>query len=344
MIVNRTRKYLRNWFRAGLMWAVVFALVLQATPLSVQAKNKDDRDDDRDFRHVFVIMMENTGFDTLIGNPNAPFTNFLASTSGFAKNYFGVTHPSQPNYIAATSGSTNGVPDDNDITINVPNIVDQLESHHKSWKGYMQSFSLCATPLDHACGNQLYERKHNPFVTYADVQSSAARLANIVDYSEFATDLANDTVPNYSWISPDQCHDMHGRAATPADPCDFSQIQPLIQSGDSFLAGAVGAIMSSRAWREGSLIFIVWDESDFTNSGPFGFGDTSGCCDSNPGGGHVVGLVISNSLPSPRTSNTPFNHISMLATIQDIFHLGCLGFTCDTKNVKPMFDLIHHDD
>ena len=293
---------------------------------------------------MFVIMMENTGFDTLIGNPNAPFTNFLATTSGFARSYFGVTHPSQPNYIAGTSGSTNGVPNDNDITIDVPNIVDQLESHGKSWKGYMQSFSLCATPLDHACGNQLYERKHNPFVSYLDVQSSAARLAKIVDFSQFATDLANDTVPNYSWISPDQCHDMHGRGATPADPCDFSQIPALIQTGDSFLAQTVGAIMASRAWREKSLIFIVWDESDFTGTGPFGFGDTSGCCDSNPGGGHVVGLVISNSLPSPRTSNTSYNHFSMLATIQDVFHLGCLAFTCDKENVPPMFDLIRHGD
>jgi len=75
-----------------------------------------------------------------------------------------VTHPSQPNYIAATSGSTNGVADDNDTTIDVTNIVDQLDAKHKTWKAYMQSYSLCVTPLDHACGNQLYERKHNPFI------------------------------------------------------------------------------------------------------------------------------------------------------------------------------------
>ncbi len=344
MFLNRTKKYFRRWFQVGSLWAVVFALVLQSTSVGVHATNNDDTNKDRDFRHVFVIMMENTGFTSLIGNPNAPFINFLATTSGSAVNYFGVTHPSQPNYIAATSGSTNGVPDDKDITVNVPNIVDQLESHEKTWKGYMQSFSLCVTPLDHACGNQLYERKHNPFVSYQDVQSNASRLANIVDFSQFASDLANDTVADYSWISPDQCHDMHGRAATPADPCDFSQIQPLIATGDSFLAQTVGAIMASHAWREKSLIFIVWDESDFTGTGPFGFGDTSGCCGSNPGGGHVVGLVISSSLPSPLTSSVPFNHISMLATIQDVFHLGCLSFTCDTANVKPMFDLIRRED
>src|SRR5437016_14180766 len=105
----------------------------------------------KNFQHVFVIMMENTGYDSLIGNPNQPWINNAAARYGHAKTYYGVTHPSQPNYIAATSGSTNGVPDDNDITISVPNIVDQLEANGKTWRAYMQSLSLCVTKLDHAC-------------------------------------------------------------------------------------------------------------------------------------------------------------------------------------------------
>jgi phosphatidylinositol-3-phosphatase len=285
---------------------------------------------------VFVIMMENTGYDTLIGNSNAPFINFVANTTGLATKYYGVAHPSQPNYIAATSGSLNGVLDDNDITIDVPNIVDQLEAHGKTWKAYMQSYSLCSTPLDHACGNQLYERKHNPFISYADVQNSPARVAKIVDFTQLATDLSNNTVPDYVWISPDQCNDMHGRGATPADPCDFSQVNALISAGDTFLLNTVNAIMTSKAWTGNSVIFIVWDESDFTGSGPFGFGDTSGCCDASPGGGHVLGLVISNALRFARSSGRAFNHYSMLATIQESWHLGCLGNTCDRRNVKPM--------
>ncbi len=91
-----------------------------------------------DFNHVFIIMMENTSYSSLIGNPNAPWINQAVAQDGFATNYFGVTHPSQPNYIAATSGSTNGVTDDSDVTINVPNIVDQLEAQGKTWKAYMQ--------------------------------------------------------------------------------------------------------------------------------------------------------------------------------------------------------------
>ena len=78
------------------------------------------------FNHVFVIMMENTGIEALLNNPNAPWINQAVKTYGVAGNYYGVTHPSQPNYIAATAGTTAGVPDDNDVTVDLPNIVDQL--------------------------------------------------------------------------------------------------------------------------------------------------------------------------------------------------------------------------
>lgn len=332
---------IRHAARLAVLGAVIATFIVPATPLGFSAHaDGKDKDNDRGFDHVFIIMMENTGFDTLIGNPNAPFINFAAATTGLAKNYFGLSHPSQPNYIGATSGSLNGVADDNDTTIDVPNIVDQLESHHKSWKAYMQSYSLCATPLDHACGNQLYERKHNPFISYKDVQTNPARVAKIFDFSQFATDLTNNTVPNYVWISPDQCHDMHGRAATPDDPCDFSQIQPLISTGDTFLLNTVNAIMTSKSWTGNSVIFITWDESDFTGTGPEGFGDTSGCCNANPGGGHVVTLVISNALRFARSSNNAYNHYSMMATIEDSWNLGCLANTCDRRDVPPMKDLV----
>ena len=323
--------------------AVLVALMAPKTGSAQAAPSANNRSDLENYQHVFVIMMENTGYDSLIGNPNAPWINTAAQTYGIATNYYGVTHPSQPNYIAATSGSTNGVANDNDTTINVSNIVDQLESHGKTWNAYMQSYALCnGNPLAHACGNQLYERKHNPFISYSDVQSNPARVANIVDFSQFTTDLANNTVPDFSWISPDQCHDMHGRGGTDpkTDFCNFANVQQLISTGDTFLSDTVGAIMGSPAWNGNSVIFITWDESDFTNSGPFGFGDTSGCCDANPGGGHVLSLVISHSDHSARSSNVAYNHFSMLATIEDGWKLGCLANTCHTTTVPPMSDLV----
>jgi hypothetical protein len=298
------------------------------------------RTDLKNYQHVFVIMMENTGYNALIGNPNAPWINAAAGKYGLATNYTGVTHPSQPNYIAATAG-IQGADSDANEKLTVPNIVDQLETNGKTWKAYMQSYSLCTDPLAAACGVQLYERKHNPFVTFADVQSSPARMTNIVDFSQLSTDLASGNVANYVWISPDQCHDMHGRGTTASDPCNFSNVQNLIATGDAFLSSTVGAIMSSSAWTGNSAIFIAWDESDFTGSGFQGFGDDSGCCDAlaGKGGGHVVTLVISHSDHSARTSAVAYNHYSLLRTIQDGWQLGCLGFTCDTANVPAMSDL-----
>ena len=321
--------------------AVLLALAVATLAVAGSSTASQPRSDVKNYQHVFVIMMENTGYAALVGNSNAPWINSAIAKYGVASNYYGVTHPSQPNYIAATAGTRAGVPDDNDVTVNLPNIVDQLESHGKTWKGYMQSYSLCSSPLAHACGNQLYERKHNPFISFTDVQSSPARVANIVDFSQFGTDLASGNVPDYSWISPDQCHDMHGRAATAADPCDFSQIQSLISTGDQFLRDTVGAIQASPAWNGNSVIFITWDESDFTGSPTdFGFGDTGGCCTANPGGGHVLTLVISHSDHTARQSAVAYNHYSMLRTIEDGWRLGCLAATCDTANVPAMADLV----
>ena len=292
------------------------------------------RTDLKNYQHVFLIMMENTGYSQLIDNPNAPWINQVAQANGLATNYSGVTHPSQPNYIAATSGSTNGVTGDGDTTISVTNIVDQLEANGKSWKAYNQTYSTCATQLQSLCPSaslQLYARKHNPFVSYADVQSNPARMANVVDFSQLSSDLANGTVPDFSWISPDQCHDMHGIGN--AGACNFGNVQGLISTGDTFLKDTVTAITSSSAWTGNSVIFVTWDESEFP------FTDVSGCCHAVPGGGHVVTLVISHSNHSATTSGVAYNHYSLLRTIQDGWQLGCLGFTCDTANVPAMSDL-----
>ena len=83
---------------------------------------------------------------------------------------------------------------------------------------------------------QLWFRYQNLFIGHKDVQTSSSRLSNIVDFRRFATDPANNTVADYVWIGPDQCHDMHDRSATPADSCDFSQVAALTSTGDTFLS------------------------------------------------------------------------------------------------------------
>jgi len=125
---------------------------------------------------------------------------------------------------------------------------------------------------------------------------------------------------------------MHGRGGGgSADPCDFSNEQPLIQAGDTFLADTVSEIMSSKAWGRTRSSSSLGTRSDFTGSPTdFGFGDTRGCCDANPGGGHVLTIVINGGPNEPQASFTPYSHYSMLRTIEDSWHLGCLAHTCDT--------------
>lgn len=330
--------------RIGISGFVIVALMALMAPQAAASTNGRGDSHITPFKHVFIIMMENTGYNALIGNPNAPWINKAAKKYGLANNYYGVTHPSQPNYIAATSGSTNGVIDDSHQDVNAVNIVDQLEARGKTWKAYMQSIFAGGNTdkLADSAGLQLYERKHDPFADYVDVQTNPERLENIVDFSQLQKDLDRNRVPAYSWISPDQCHDMHGRGTTPSDPCDFANVQSLIAAGDTFLHSTVDAITGSKAWSGNSVIFIVWDESDFTGSGFNGFGDDSGCCDSVPGqgGGHALTMVISHNQDDHVVSNVAYNHYSMLATIEDSWHLGCLGFTCDKANVPNMHKLV----
>ena len=110
---------------------------------------------------------------------------------------------------------------------------------------------------------------------------------------------------------------------------------------DAWMSTEVPKILASQAYKDNGVLFITWDESDFTGSGFNGFGDDTGCCDAIPtkGGGHVVTLVISHSNHAAVSSAVAYNHYSLLRTIQDGWQLGCLGFTCDTANVPAMSDL-----
>ncbi len=273
------------------------------------------------FQHVFLIVMENNSYSSLMGNADAPWINNTAGNNIVATNYYGVAHPSEPNYIALTSGSTQGVTSDVDVTLNAPNIVDQLEAHGKTWRAYMQGLFSNGNTDKLASFAGDYARKHNPFVSYADIQQNPARMANIVDFGQLGSDLASANVPDFLWITPDLCHDMHG-----ASSC--SDAQSLIQTGDAFLSTTVNQIKQSPAWDGNSAIFITWDESESD--------DNSGCCAANPGGGHILTLIISREASSPLTLNAPYNHYSLLATIEKAWNLGCLANTCDTQSVQPI--------
>lgn len=328
---NKRRIEIRN--SIGIVIAIAATALLLRVPSLRAAEPAESRSDAKPFTRVFVIMMENTSYESLIGNPNAPWINAAAAKFGVATKYYGISHPSQPNYIAATSGATHGVVGNDNVTLNVPSLVDQLGEARKTWKAYMQSLSLCGgDKLAKECGDQLYERKHNPFVSYLGVQNNPARMANVVDLSELESNLRSGNVADFSWITPDQCNDMHGRrGSSKSDPCGKDHREKLISTGDSFLKSWVEKITASKAWSGSSVIFITWDEGD----------GAAGCCGADPGGGHVLTLVISRADSTPRSSSVPYNHYSLLKTIQESWGLPCLANTCN-GNVSRMSDLAPH--
>src|SRR5437764_2403355 len=187
-------------------------------------------------QHIFYIMMENQSLKDILGNTaNAPYLNQLANSYGVALHYFGVTHPSLPNYLAAISGDFQGIWDDcsagapvicgpqefgslltRDQAVSASNrshmfggqtLVDQLEMHHLTWKAYMQSMPTVGFT---GGSTALYAQKHNPFVYFSSIRNNPARMQRIVPLTQFDQDSKSANVPNFVWITPDVCSDMHG--------------------------------------------------------------------------------------------------------------------------------------
>jgi hypothetical protein len=329
-----------------------------------------------DVKHVFVIVLENHSQHSVIGDPNTPFISSLATNYASAANYYGVTHPSEPNYLAMISGSNWWLnKDDASFLGDHTNLVDELEAAHKTWAAYEEAMPADnkTIPAWPSTSNALYASKHNPFVHFTDIVNDPARMANVKPYSSFAGDLAKtETTPDFSFIVPDQCNDMHGGVYSavpghPETPCPYGDVNndpndvALKQKADAFVKSTVETIMASPSWHEGQdVIFVVSDEGDFAlNQNTGNWDSTAGCCDSpvlpagDPdissswpggvyGGGLVPAIVVVNKggKTGGYVSQTPYNHYSLLATIETVWHLPLLAYTADTAQVTPMTEFL----
>jgi hypothetical protein len=232
-------------------------------------------------------------------------------------------------------------------------IVDQLEAKGMTWKAYMQSLPFTGAdvefwPMLGSTTYKLYAQKHNPFMYFSNIRDSTSRMANIVPLPQLDYDLATNNAPNFVWISPDQCNDMHGVSS--GNPLGYPSCSypnsgldhGAIQLGDAFLRHTVTRIMNSAAWRENSIIVIAWDEDDYG-------GYPAGCCGSPTGtkgtlsdvlGGAVTPtIVIRGAEPAHRRSSRPYNHYSLLGTIQRLWNLPCLVNTCSISDSDLMLDV-----
>jgi hypothetical protein len=292
--------------------------------------------------HMFVIVEENHGFSDVIGNPAAPNLNSLANKFGVATQYFGVAHPSEPNYVALLGGNFFGIADDNPYWLNrvdKPSLISQLDQAGISWKAYLQGSphpgyqGICYPAKCNGAPDTdpLYVSKHDAIQNFA-TSLNPTDWSRQVPIERLSNDLTSGQMPRFNYVIPDECHDMHGDPPYCIDggnPFD-AQDQRLVTIGDQYLGQLVSAITSAAFWSQGNnAIAIVFDEGD----------DNAGCCDAPTGGGQVAAVVVTSHGPRKLADATPYNHYSLLSTIQHAFGLGCLEFTCDTAQVQPMSPL-----
>ena len=268
--------------------------------------------------HIFVLLMENKEYDDIIGSSRAPFINSLAQGYGSAAEYYAIRHPSLPNYLALASGSTQGMTTDcGDCSFDAPNLVDQLQSHQKSWKAYMEDIPGPCFNGESAGGigpfGNLYVRRHNPWMYFRSISGDPSRCSSVVPLSQLQQDLQRGQVPDFVWISPNLRHDMHDGS---------------IEEGDGWLSSFVPGILSSPAWQENGVLFLVWDE-----------GTTSGGCCGGAVGGHTVALVIASHGKRGYRSRTQLTHYSVLRTIEEGWRLGLMGGAADpsTRSMAEFF-------
>jgi hypothetical protein len=380
-------------FRSVTVLAALLAALTSwalAGPDPRRSPHASDGDHDRRIKHVFVIVLENEGFDVTFGpNSKAPFLSKTLTSQGvLLSQYYGTGHVSLDNYIAMISGQSATPQTRNDCFTyadfiltgmtsdgqaigtgcvypsTIKTLPDQLTAMGKTWRGYMGDMGNDRTRESATCGHPAlntidltqsaeapsasvplgdqYASRHDPFVYFHSIIDSPDCAKNVVNLTQLPNDLAHeDTTPNFVFITPNLCDDGHDA------PCKNGQPGGLV-SADAFLQKWIPLIQSSKAYQEDGLIVINFDESGLTVQASAN-GQLSitaqglFCCNEQPGpnlapfpqttnitptisltfqnyGGDRTGAVLLSPFIKPGTvSNTPFNHYSLLKSLEDIF-------------------------
>lgn len=251
------------------------------------------------FSHVFVIMYENHSYSQIIGNSAAPYINQIANQYGLATNFLAISHPSLPNYLAFSGGSTFGVTSDCNTCFQntTANIFSELEAAGKTWKSYHESMPSNCFLNDSGS----YVLHHNPAAYYLPLRSSCAK--NDVPYSQFASDLASGKVGNFNFIVPNNSNNMHSGT---------------IQAGDAWLQNELPKILSSSAYQNNGLVIFTFDEGDKQITP-----------------NQIVTVVMSPLAKTQFKSNVSYTLYSLLRTIADA--LGVIP-PSQAASAAPMTD------
>jgi phospholipase C len=277
----------------------------------------------RRYDHVVWVWMENHSFDGIIGSPDAPFMNALATSCGLATNFHNITHVSLPNYVGAVTGlpladllkfqfdcSPSAT-----CSTNAASLFDQVAS----WKVYMESMATNCQPT----GTVGYAVRHNPPAYLTSLMGCATFD---VPYTDLQADLDNDTLPAFAMVVPNTVNDMHDGP----DPA-------AIQHGDTWLAAELPKLLNSAAYQAGKMaVFVTFDEGEIPG---FQFGED--CANNTTDEScHVPTIVVSPSTRPGTVSARLFNHYSLLRTTQRLLGVRKrLGIARHARSMKRPFNL-----
>ncbi|MET8446412.1 alkaline phosphatase family protein [Streptomyces sp. NPDC005209] len=189
--------------------------------------------------HVVVVVFENHAYSQVIGSSSAPYINSLRTGGANLSQSYAETHPSQPNYFALFSGSTQGITDDSCYTpgfSSKANLASEVIAAGRTWAGYNESLPSQGSTT---CGSGRYARKHNPWFGFSNVPTSTAKT-----FAQFPSDYS--TLPQMSFVVPNLCSDMHD--------CSVS-------TGDTWLKNNLGAY-ATWAKTHNSLLVVTFDEDN----------------------------------------------------------------------------------
>ena len=254
--------------------------------------------------HVFVVVEENHSSSSVIGNSAMPYLNSLAKTYAVATQYYADTHPSIGNYFMMTTGEVLTNNDSFCSTISNDNIVRHLLAAGKTWKSYAESLPYTGYT---GCGSGNYVKHHNPFAYFSDVANSRVQKTNLVPFTHFATDLANHTLPQFSFIIPNLNDDAHNGSLGTADHWLKTHIAPLI---------------ASSTFQNNGVLVIVFDES-FDSDTAFG-------------GGHIAMVVVGPKVKRGYRSTLHYQHQNLLKTA--LAAIGSTSFPGKASSAAIMSD------
>jgi phosphatidylinositol-3-phosphatase len=291
--------------------SIAAAAALAAAALVLPAATASAAGGVHRFNHVVIVIMENKNYNAIIGHSDeAPYiNNTLAKGGAVFSNSFAVTHPSQPNYLALFSGSTQRVTNDNcpKNFKNVANLGAELIRAGLRFTGYSETMpSAGYTGCDYPAPLIGYTRSHNPWVDFSNVP--AASNLTFASFPKDANGYAR--LPTVSIVVPNERHDMHSWTR---------------DSGDRWINANLSGY-ATWATRHNSLLIVTWDEdSTITILGVSLGGD-----------GNKVPTIFYGAHVRTGTYGERINHYSILRTLEDMYGLAHAGLS---GNAKPITDV-----